>query len=107
MAVTFARNEMMPHMAKWDQDVRRCFIDAYRFINYCALCEYVISFYLHVIQEEFPVETLRKAAQLGFGAIYCHENYGGTSLSRLDASVIFEALSEGCVSTTAYISIHK
>jgi len=47
------------------------------------------------------------AAELGFGAIYCSEKYGGTGLSRLDASVIFEALSHGCVSTTAYISIHK
>ena len=50
---------------------------------------------------------MRKAAELGFGAIYCKEDYGGTGLTRLDASVIFEALSQGCVSTTAYISIHK
>ena len=50
---------------------------------------------------------MRKAASLGFGAIYCSEKYGGTALSRLDASVIFEALSYGCCSTTAYISIHK
>ncbi|KAF6022471.1 hypothetical protein EB796_019214 [Bugula neritina] len=40
-------------------------------------------------------------------AIYCKEDYGGTGLGRLDASIIFEALSTGCVSTTAYISIHK
>ena len=53
------------------------------------------------------METLRKVAQLGFGAIYCNDTYGGTGLSRLDASIVFEALSEGCVSTTAYISIHK
>ena len=53
------------------------------------------------------MDTMRKAAELGFGAIYCSEKYGGTGLSRLDASVIFEALSHGCVSTTAYISIHK
>ncbi|CAB1349022.1 unnamed protein product [Coregonus sp. 'balchen'] len=32
---------------------------------------------------------------------------GGSGLSRLDTSVIFEALSTGCVSTTAYISIHN
>ena len=55
----------------------------------------------------FPVDTMRAAAALGFGAIYAKEDYGGTGLSRLDASVIFEALSQGCVSTTAYISIHK
>jgi len=50
---------------------------------------------------------MRKAAALGFGAIYCKEEFGGSGLSRLDASLIFEALSQGCVSTTAYISIHK
>lgn len=53
------------------------------------------------------METMRKAAALGFGAIYTSEKYGGSGLTRLDASVIFEALSQGCVSTTAYISIHK
>ncbi|XP_025098643.1 isobutyryl-CoA dehydrogenase, mitochondrial-like isoform X2 [Pomacea canaliculata] len=58
-------------------------------------------------EETFPVDTLRKAAELGFGAIYCQEKYGGTGLSRLDASIIFEALAQGCCSTTAYISIHN
>ena len=58
-------------------------------------------------QEIFPVEEMRHAGQLGFGAIYCKEDFGGTGLSRLDASVIFEAMSRGCVSTTAFISIHK
>lgn len=58
-------------------------------------------------QEEFPVATLRKAASLGFGGIYVREDVGGSDLSRLDTSVIFEALSTGCVSTTAYLSIHK
>ena len=59
------------------------------------------------VQEHFPKETLRKAAQLGFGAIYCRDEHGGTGGSRLDASIIFEALSQGCVSTAAYLSIHK
>lgn len=53
------------------------------------------------------METIRKAAQLGFGGIYVQPDVGGSGLSRLDTSVIFEALSTGCVSTTAYISIHK
>ena len=51
--------------------------------------------------------ALRKAASLGFGGIYVREDIGGSGLSRLDTSVIFEALSTGCVSTTAYLSIHK
>ena len=58
-------------------------------------------------QEIFPVETMRQAAELGFGAIYAREEFGGTGLSRLDAAIVFEALSQGCVTTTAYISIHK
>lgn len=60
-----------------------------------------------LIQEEFPVGVLRQAASLGFGGIYVREDVGGSGLSRLDTSVIFEALSTGCVSTTAYLSIHK
>ncbi len=55
----------------------------------------------------FPVDTLRKAAELGFGAVYTSDEYGGTGLSRLDASIIFEALSTGCVSTAAYLTIHN
>lgn len=50
---------------------------------------------------------MQKAAALGFGAIYCRDEFGGTGLNRLDASVIFEALAHGCPSTTAYMSIHK
>lgn len=60
-----------------------------------------------VIQEYFPKDVLRKAAQLGFAAIYCRDEFGGTGGTRLDASIIFEALSQGCVSTAAYLSIHK
>jgi alkylation response protein AidB-like acyl-CoA dehydrogenase len=51
--------------------------------------------------------VLKEAAALGFAAIYCKSDHGGTGLTRLDASIIFEALSEGCVSTAAYISIHN
>lgn len=53
------------------------------------------------------MDVMRNAASLGFGAIYCSEKFGGTGLGRVDASIIFEALAQGCVSTTAYISIHK
>ena len=77
LALSFAMNEMFPNMSHWDQN--------------------------HI----FPVDVLRKAAELGFGALYTSSDYGGTGLSRLDASIIFEALSHGCVSTTAYLTIHK
>ncbi|MDP2213662.1 acyl-CoA dehydrogenase family protein [Phenylobacterium sp.] len=55
----------------------------------------------------FPVETLRQAAALGFAGIYLSEDVGGTGLSRLDASLIFEALAYGDVATTAYLTIHN
>eukprot|EP00095_Tigriopus_kingsejongensis_P008743 maker-scaffold92_size382268-snap-gene-0.13 protein:Tk08743 transcript:maker-scaffold92_size382268-snap-gene-0.13-mRNA-1 annotation:"isobutyryl- mitochondrial-like" len=77
MATDFAMNEMRPNMSEWDQ------------------------------KQHFPVDTLKQAAALGFGAVYTSADYGGTGLSRLDASIIFEALSQGCVSTTAYITIHN
>lgn len=77
VALDFAKQEMLPHMAKWDAE------------------------------ETFPIEAMRRAAQLGFGAIYVTDEFGGTGLSRLNASIVFEALSYGCVSTTAYLSIHN
>ena len=54
-----------------------------------------------------PVDTLRKAAELGFGGIYVKDDVGGSGLGRLDAAVIFEALAKGCTSTTAYLTIHN
>ena len=73
----FAQNEMAPHAGEWDAK--------------------------HI----FPEETLRKAAELGFAAIYTGEEFGGTGLGRLDAAVIFEELAAACPSTAAYISIHN
>lgn len=73
----FARDAMMPHARDWDEG------------------------------EIFPVDTLRKAAALGFGGIYVKEDVGGSDLSRLDATIIFEELAQGCTSTAAYISIHN
>src|SRR6476620_6946127 len=77
MARAFARDEMMPHAKEWDEN------------------------------SIFPVETLRQAAALGFGGIYVHDDVGGSALSRLDATIIFEELAQGCTSTAAYISIHN
>jgi alkylation response protein AidB-like acyl-CoA dehydrogenase len=73
----FARAEMMPHARAWDEN------------------------------ETFPVEALRKAAALGFAGIYVKDDVGGSALSRLDATIIFEELAQGCTSTAAYISIHN
>ena len=76
-ARAFAREEMMPFARRWDED------------------------------EFFPVDTLRRAAALGFGGIYVGADFGGSALSRLDAALIFEELAQGCPSTAAYVSIHN
>lgn len=57
--------------------------------------------------KHFPVETLRKAATLGLGAIYARSDTGGSELTRLDAALIFEALARGCPTIAAYMSIHN
>ena len=77
MARNFAAERMAPFAGEWDED--------------CI----------------FPVEALRKAAELGFAGIYVRDDVGGSNLSRLDAAVIFEELAVGCTSTAAYISIHN
>jgi isobutyryl-CoA dehydrogenase len=58
-------------------------------------------------EKRFPLETLKKVAELGFGGIYVEDYLCGSNLKQLDASILFEVLSIGCVSTTAYLSIHK
>ena len=77
VAREFTANEFSPHAAEWDRE------------------------------KIFPVATLQKAAALGFGCIYVGEDVGGSALTRLDAALIFEALSAACASTAAYLSIHN
>jgi butyryl-CoA dehydrogenase len=55
----------------------------------------------------FPVAEMRKAAELGMGGVYIAADVGGSALSRLDATLIFEALATGCPSVAAYMSIHN
>ncbi|KNE58441.1 hypothetical protein AMAG_04012 [Allomyces macrogynus ATCC 38327] len=62
---------------------------------------------LDILETDLPRDTLKKAAELGFGGIYVDPEFGGSGLTRLDASLIFEALSTGDISTTAYITIHN
>ncbi|MEM9840776.1 MAG: acyl-CoA dehydrogenase family protein, partial [Pseudomonadota bacterium] len=52
-------------------------------------------------------EVLQELGALGFGGIYTREDVGGSALSRLDAVLIFEALSKGCVSHATFLSIHN
>ncbi|MCP4562486.1 MAG: acyl-CoA dehydrogenase [Bosea sp.] len=77
MAQGFAAETLAPRAVRWDEE------------------------------KHFPVEEMRQAAALGMGGIYIRDDVGGSGLSRLDAAVIFEALSTGCPTVAAYISIHN
>jgi len=48
-----------------------------------------------------------KLAELGFGGLYVGEASGGAGLSRLDATLVFEALAMACPSVAAFLSIHN
>ena len=55
----------------------------------------------------FPVPEMRKAAALGMGGVFIAEDVGGSGLSRLTATLAFEALATGCPTVAAYMSIHN
>ena len=77
MAVKFTADAITPFAAEWDE------------------------------KHTFPKDTIRKAAELGFGAIYVSGESGGIGLGRLEAALIMEAMAYGCPSTSAFISIHN
>jgi isobutyryl-CoA dehydrogenase len=77
MAREFAREQLLPHAAQWDEE--------------------------HV----FPVDAMRKGAQQGFAALYIRGDVGGAELSRLDTAIVLEELAAADPSTAAYISIHN
>jgi hypothetical protein len=77
MVREFADTEIAPHALEWDAE------------------------------HFFPVDVIRKSADLGMGGIYVSEEAGGTGMGRMDAALIFEAMSTGCPSVAAYISIHN
>jgi len=76
-ARSFARGELTPNAARWDED------------------------------HEFPIATIKRAGEIGFCGIYTPEASGGLGLNRLDAAIIIEELAAGCTSTAGYISIHN
>lgn len=55
----------------------------------------------------FPLDVLRQAGELGMGAMYSREEFGGSGLTRADAVLIFEELAKGDTTIAAYISIHN
>lgn len=74
-AKEFADEHLAPHAVRWDQE------------------------------KHFPIDVLRKAAQLGMGGIYAAEDHGGSGLGRFDAVQVFEALATGCPSIAGYYLI--
>ncbi len=54
-----------------------------------------------------PRELWGKLAELGFGGLYVSEESGGAGLGRLDAALVFEALSMACPSVASFLSIHN
>ena len=54
-----------------------------------------------------PKELWTEIGQLGLGGIYVSEENGGSGLSRLDATLVFEALSMACPAVAAFLSIHN
>jgi alkylation response protein AidB-like acyl-CoA dehydrogenase len=77
MARSFSDDNIAPHAIKWDET------------------------------GHFPVDVIKQAGQLGMAGIYVKEDVGGSALSRLDATLIFEALAYGCPSIGSFISIHN
>ncbi|MDK3016411.1 acyl-CoA dehydrogenase family protein [Pseudodonghicola flavimaris] len=58
-------------------------------------------------QGTIPKQLWPEVGELGFGGLYVSEDGGGAGLSRLDATLVFEALSMACPSVAAFLSIHN
>ena len=56
---------------------------------------------------QIPKTLWPQLAELGFGGLYVREQSGGSGLTRLDATLVFEALSMACPSVAAFLSIHN
>ncbi|WOI55224.1 acyl-CoA dehydrogenase family protein [Palleronia sp. LCG004] len=77
MARSFGRDRIAPHARDWEA------------------------------QGTIPRDLWSRAAELGFGGLYVSEEAGGVGLSRLDATLVFEALSMACPSVASFLSIHN
>ncbi|MDO5648237.1 acyl-CoA dehydrogenase family protein [Paracoccus sp. (in: a-proteobacteria)] len=77
MAQDFGQARIAPHAQEWEKD------------------------------GTIPRDLWKETAELGLGGIYVSEEYGGTGLSRLDATLVFEALAMACPSVGSLLSIHN
>ncbi|MDP4992146.1 MAG: acyl-CoA dehydrogenase family protein [Marivita lacus] len=58
-------------------------------------------------QGTIPKDLWPQLGELGFAGLYVSEESGGSGLSRLDATLVFEALSMACPSVASFLSIHN
>ncbi|UWR38994.1 acyl-CoA dehydrogenase family protein [Sulfitobacter sp. W074] len=77
MAHAFGQENIAPHAHQWEKD------------------------------GTIPKELWPEIGALGFGGLYVSEETGGAGLTRLDATLVFEALSMACPSVAAFLSIHN
>jgi len=77
MAFAFGQERIAPFAAQWEED------------------------------GTIPRELLEDIGALGLGGIYVSEEVGGSGLKRLDAALVFEALSMACPAVAAFVSIHN
>ncbi|WP_300051417.1 acyl-CoA dehydrogenase family protein [Sulfitobacter sp.] len=77
MAHAFGQENIAPHAHQWEKD------------------------------GTIPKELWPEVGALGFGGLYVSEDTGGAGLTRLDATLVFEALSMACPSVAAFLSIHN
>ncbi|CAN7241636.1 acyl-CoA dehydrogenase family protein [Rhizobium sp. LjRoot254] len=77
MAFAFGQERIAPFAAQWEED------------------------------GTIPRQLLEDIGALGLGGIYVSEEVGGSGLKRLDAALIFEALSMACPAVAAFVSIHN
>ncbi len=77
MAYAFGQDHIAPHARQWEAD------------------------------GTIPKDLWPKIGELGFGGLYVSEDGGGSGLTRLDATLVFEALSMACPSVAAFLSIHN
>ena len=77
MARSFGEAEIAPNAAKWEAE------------------------------GTIPKALWPQVAELGLAGIYVSEDYGGSGLSRLDATLVFEALAMSCPAVGSFLSIHN
>ena len=58
-------------------------------------------------EAHFPLEEMRALAGLGLAGLFVDPEHGGSGMGRLDGAIVFEGLAKGCVTTSAFMTIHN